>query len=192
METLETDRLIIRKLVYDDREEVANLLSEKFDYFNGPDLENDSTDRRLDWIVSLSNWNTAGGYYGDRGVVVKETNTLVGLCGIDPWLWKAKTKNRVPALFTDGPNDRECTSIEFELGYALDAEFRGQGYATEASLGVIDWAFQDGRVYRILARTSLENAASIKMMERIGMEVCRNDDWGGAAGIIRNPDRETL
>ena len=188
METLETDRLLVRKMVLDDCEDVTELLTNKFDYFNGPFQDDECVQRRIDWIVSLSNWRSAGGYYGDRVVVLKDSDTLIGLCGIDPWLWKVDTKKRVSSIFSADPVDLEHTTIEFELGYALKERFRGHGYATEAVLQLINWAFSEGKVRRVLARTSLDNHASIKMMTRIGMQVCKNEEWGGAAGIIRKPE----
>ena len=56
-----------------------------------------------------------------------------------------------------------------ELGYALGVKFRGQGYATEAGLGLIEYAFRELELHRVYATTSSANASSYRVMERLGM-----------------------
>ena len=56
-----------------------------------------------------------------------------------------------------------------EIGYALGIEFRGQGYATEAAGGAIDYAFSTLELHRIQAETSSDNPSSYEVMERLGM-----------------------
>ncbi len=54
------------------------------------------------------------------------------------------------------------------LGYAVAAPFRGQGFATEATLGMLAFAYADARVQSILAETLPELAASIRVLEKAG------------------------
>jgi RimJ/RimL family protein N-acetyltransferase len=56
-----------------------------------------------------------------------------------------------------------------ELGYALGVKFRAQGYATEAGLGLIEYAFKELKLHRIYATTSSANVSSYRVMERLGM-----------------------
>jgi RimJ/RimL family protein N-acetyltransferase len=56
-----------------------------------------------------------------------------------------------------------------ELGYALGVKFRGQGYATEAGVALIEYAFKELELHRISATTSSANASSYRVMERLGM-----------------------
>lgn len=56
-----------------------------------------------------------------------------------------------------------------EIGYGIAAEAQNQGFATEAASGLIDWAFRTGRVKRIIAECAHGNAASIKVLEKLGM-----------------------
>jgi RimJ/RimL family protein N-acetyltransferase len=64
-----------------------------------------------------------------------------------------------------------------ELGYALGVEWRGQGYATEASGALLTYGFTVLGLHRIQAKTSNANHASWKVMERLGMrqEACLRD-----------------
>ena len=56
-----------------------------------------------------------------------------------------------------------------EIGWALGAAHRGQGYATEAAAALVAYAFGVLDLHRIQAETTLENASSWRVMERLGM-----------------------
>jgi RimJ/RimL family protein N-acetyltransferase len=56
-----------------------------------------------------------------------------------------------------------------EVGYTVFPEFQRTGYATEATTGLITWAFGDERVKSVAAETYPELAASIRVMEKNGL-----------------------
>jgi len=56
-----------------------------------------------------------------------------------------------------------------EIGWGLGVEHRGQGYATEAARAVMDYGFNSLGLHRIHADTSVDNLASWRVMERLGM-----------------------
>ena len=56
-----------------------------------------------------------------------------------------------------------------DLGYMLGAKDWGKGYATEISLALIDAAFFDLRAERVISTVDVNNRASIRVMEKIGM-----------------------
>ena len=58
-----------------------------------------------------------------------------------------------------------------EIGYALAAGYRGQGYATEAARGLVDYAFTTLGLHRLSANTNSENVASQRLLERLGMSL---------------------
>jgi RimJ/RimL family protein N-acetyltransferase len=58
---------------------------------------------------------------------------------------------------------------DLELLYALAPAMWGFGYATEAAAAVLRDAFGRVRVPRVVARTDVPNAASIRVLERLGM-----------------------
>ncbi len=58
---------------------------------------------------------------------------------------------------------------EIEVGYRLHRRFWGQGYATEGSRALIEKAFTDWGVEKIVATTLAENAASRRVMEKCGL-----------------------
>ncbi len=187
MKTLETPRLLIRELTLKDRNACRDLLSPEYDYYWGPGAEEADLEQRVSWIVNLSRWDAAGRLYGDHAIVLRENGEIIGLCGIDPWVWSGELKRRFPSLFPEASAGQMSTTIEFELGYALLKSHRGQGYATEAVEELIRFAFEEQEVAAIYARTDTSNARSFAMMKRLGMETAANADWGGYVGRLRNP-----
>jgi ribosomal-protein-alanine N-acetyltransferase len=56
-----------------------------------------------------------------------------------------------------------------DLGYMLSVEQWGKGYATEIALALVDAAFFDLRAQRVISTVDVNNAASIRVLEKIGM-----------------------
>ncbi|MFI6316081.1 GNAT family N-acetyltransferase [Nonomuraea sp. NPDC050556] len=56
------------------------------------------------------------------------------------------------------------------VGYSLVPEFRGKGFMTRAVRLLVDWAFDNTSLHRILAGTDASNTASHQVLERAGFE----------------------
>jgi RimJ/RimL family protein N-acetyltransferase len=56
-----------------------------------------------------------------------------------------------------------------EVGYEIAPQYRNRGYATEALRGLVQFAFEDPRVRRIVAHTLAGKNASDAVLERVGM-----------------------
>jgi [ribosomal protein S5]-alanine N-acetyltransferase len=56
-----------------------------------------------------------------------------------------------------------------DLGYMLAVDDWGKGYATEIALALIDAAFFDLRAARVISTVDVNNGASIRVLEKIGM-----------------------
>jgi RimJ/RimL family protein N-acetyltransferase len=63
---------------------------------------------------------------------------------------------------------------DFELGYTLAPEFHGSGYATEIASALAGWFLRSGPRDRFIAIAHVDNAASFRVMERIGMRYDRS------------------
>jgi [ribosomal protein S5]-alanine N-acetyltransferase len=57
---------------------------------------------------------------------------------------------------------------EVEIGYSVTPYFRNRGYATEIVKALVDLAFSDIRVKRIIAHTGKENRSSAAVLENSG------------------------
>ena len=56
-----------------------------------------------------------------------------------------------------------------ELGYCMARAYWGQGLMTEAAQAIVSFAFKESTANRIQARHDVDNPASGKVMEKIGM-----------------------
>ena len=56
-----------------------------------------------------------------------------------------------------------------DLGYMLGTPDWGKGFATEISLALIDAAFLELRAERVISTVDVNNQASIRVLEKIGM-----------------------
>ncbi len=59
---------------------------------------------------------------------------------------------------------------EWEAGWAIHPDEWRKGYATEAAWKVIDWAFREFSVHRVVAFCHAENTPSVRVMEKLGMQ----------------------
>ncbi len=82
------------------------------------------------------------------GIELKENGKLIGGCGI----YKSK-----------GTHSRAF------IGFLLNREYWGKGYATEAARELVRFGFDELKLHRIFARVFPENAASIRVLEKCGM-----------------------
>ncbi len=63
----------------------------------------------------------------------------------------------------------EARGAQAELGWVLDPAHAGRGYATEAVQELIRYCFDDLGIHRVVATAFLDNDASWRLMERVGM-----------------------
>jgi len=56
-----------------------------------------------------------------------------------------------------------------DLGYMLGTEYWGKGFATEIALALVDAAFFDLSADRVISTVDVNNGASIRVLEKIGM-----------------------
>jgi RimJ/RimL family protein N-acetyltransferase len=71
---------------------------------------------------------------------------------------------------------------EIEIGYSILPAWRGQGFATEAVRALVERAFLDTNVLRIVARTTARNPASCNVLLRAGFHPAASP---GEAGTLR-------
>jgi RimJ/RimL family protein N-acetyltransferase len=56
-----------------------------------------------------------------------------------------------------------------EIGFVFHPDHHGRGYATEAAEALLALAFDGLRVHRVIGRLEARNAASARVLERLGM-----------------------
>ena len=148
---LETDRLILRELKLNDKDELAQILSDKesMKYYTHPF----SDEEVVNWINrNINNYKTYS--HGLWAVLLKGKNTFIGDCGI--------TIQQV-----EGENIHE-------IGYHIKKEYWNKGYATEAARACKDYAFNILNIDKIYSYTKVDNCPSRKVAEKVGMKFIKN------------------
>lgn len=56
-----------------------------------------------------------------------------------------------------------------EIGYTFSRTYRGSGYASEAVSRLLDYAFEELGLHRVVAITDRRNEPSFRLLERLGM-----------------------
>ena len=174
---LETERLLIRAFRLEDLDVIHHILDIELrtaDFGSEQAKTREERERWLQWTV-LSYDELARLYqppYGDRAMVLKSTQQVIGACGFVPSLWPF---GRLPSLRAISQDAfAHWYAPEFGLYYALSPAYQRPGYATEAAQALINYAFTQLHLKRIVATTTYENVASIGVMRKVGMRIEKN------------------
>jgi RimJ/RimL family protein N-acetyltransferase len=74
---------------------------------------------------------------------------------------------------TDNPIgmvDFHNTGSTVGIGYVIGRAYWGRGYVPEAVRVIVDWALKQASIYRVCADCDVENTASVRVMEKVGMQ----------------------
>jgi RimJ/RimL family protein N-acetyltransferase len=94
--------------------------------------------------------------------------------GFGPWVAVSKETGAVVAvvdLHYAGPGIEGVEADEYEVGWVVAVDARGAGIATEAGRAAIDYAFRELGADEVIAYTSPGNAASLRVIDKLGMEL---------------------
>ena len=145
MPSIETERLRLRMFSPDDLDDLARVFAdpEVVKYVgDGKPAGRDEAAKALDSIIA--HWRQRG--FGRWAAVDKTSGAFIGFGGLR-------------SLFGTP-----------EVVYHLAKENWGKGFATELARAALRFGFQDRGFDRIVAITRPLNAASINVMEKLGMK----------------------
>jgi [ribosomal protein S5]-alanine N-acetyltransferase len=71
------------------------------------------------------------------------------------------------------------TQSDIEIGYALLKPYWGKGYATELTKALIEWAFSNLSVDKLMGVTRPENKNSRRVLEKAGMHFVKMAHYNG-------------
>jgi len=144
---IETQRLILREFQQEDFRELAPILANpqvmKFSPTGIISIE--QTQEKIEGFITC--YKEFG--FGKWAVLLKESNKLIGYCGIAV--------------------ERIDNKDEKELGYRLDSRFWGKGLATEAASAAIQCGVEQFNLPYVLGIVERANTASVRVLEKIGM-----------------------
>lgn len=147
--TIETPRLILRPWRLETDLEpffILNSDPQVMKYFTSPLIraESDALVLKIFELIEQQGW-------GFWTIELKETHHFIGFCGL----------HSQPDLFDFSP----CV----EIGWRLDKNYWGKGYAFEAAQAALNFAFTHLKLDAVVAFTAIQNKPSEKLMQRLGM-----------------------
>jgi len=160
MERLETDRLILRLFRDSDLDDYAEMCGdpEVMKYLGGATMTRSEAWRNMATV--LGHWHLRG--FGLWAVEEKDRGVLVGRVGCwQPEGW--------PGL---------------EVAWTLRRSFWGMGYATEAARAALDVAFTQLAQTHVISMIQSDNAASIRVAQRLRMRLEGRTDMMGESVVI--------
>lgn len=145
--TLETERLLLRKITLEDAWDMH--------YYGS----NENVSKYVTWETHKSLSDTREfiefvltKYENKKiapwGIEYKENGKLIGTIDFVSW----QLKHNIA-----------------EIGYVLSQDYWGKGITTEAAKEVIKFGFENMDLVRIQARCDIENIGSARVMEKVGM-----------------------
>jgi RimJ/RimL family protein N-acetyltransferase len=143
---IETDRLILRPFNPADAEFILVLLNEPsfLRYIGDKKVRNVEDARQYILNGPVASYERNG--FGLCLVELRESHVPIGMCGL-------LKREELP---------------QPDIGFAFLPAYWNQGFAYEAAAAVLQDASERLRLERILAITSLDNDASIKLLQRLG------------------------
>lgn len=138
-----TERLLLRRLEMGDAEDIFEWVSDPqvttYLFWRAHQSIEDSRDF-IAWVTDDD--------FACWGVVLTESGKVIGNC----FLHNVRFEHR-----------------RAEIAFNIGRKYWGKGYATEVAQAIIQFGFEDWRLNRIEGTCMVENRASARVMEKVGM-----------------------
>ncbi|MEO6694014.1 MAG: GNAT family N-acetyltransferase [Ignavibacteria bacterium] len=145
---IETERLILRKIIHEDKDEVFAIYSssEAMKYFGKNPFEKiGQAEEMIDKVINAFNYQE-----GIRwGITLKPSDKLIGTGGF----WRILKDH-----------------LRAEIGYDLNPAYWKKGIMYEAITAMIKFAFNEMNLHSIEANIDPANNASEKLLEKTGFK----------------------
>jgi len=160
MQILDTERLTVRQFTPEDAALILELVNE-------PGYINNIADRKVHTLEAAQHYLENGPIpsYATHGfglyrVSLKDSDQPIGMAGLI----------------------RRTQLKDVDIGYALLERYWSQGYATEVAAALLDYGYHVLKLPRIVAITAPHNAASARVLEKIGLHFERIIDLPDLGG----------
>ena len=146
---IETDRLLLVTLLPEEIESLIAGDTERAALLTGFTFPPDDPDRGVDLSWHLRGLQADPNQlpWRIRLIVERSSNTVIG------------------SINLKGPPNAEG---DVEIGWGLNEDARGKGYATEASAAIVRWVSKQPRVATVSATIPDDNYSSQRVAERLG------------------------
>ncbi|WP_185213550.1 GNAT family N-acetyltransferase [Sphingobacterium mizutaii] len=150
---LETDRLYLRELNIQDSEDFYNLnLNPNVIRYTGNSAFKNIEEAKQ-FLLNYQDYELNG--FGRWAVIEKENEEFLGWCGLK---------------YDKGNN-------ETDIGFRFFEEKWNKGYATEIAKACVEYGFEKLNLKTIIGRAMKNNIASIKVLEKIGLQFVNEFDF---------------
>jgi len=144
---IETERLLLREITLDDKEALFRLHADPaVQKYTGEPVVKSIEEMEKAIETRIINYKKYG--FGRWATILKSEKQCVGWAGLA----------YLPEF------------DEIDLGYRFLADYWGLGIATEASRAILKYGFDTLNLKKIIAIALKENKASIRVMQKVGME----------------------
>ena len=142
---LETERLYLRQYREEDIDSLHAIFSdpETMAYYPAPF----SLEQTQNWVKKNQQRYKEDGF-GLWGICLKETNELIGDCGLVKQIVDGKT--------------------EIEIGYHINKKYWSKGFASEAAKACKEYGFNELGFKKLISIIDPRNTPSIRVAEKIG------------------------
>ena len=111
--------------------------------------------------------------YWTASASLEEVTTWAQICERNwaenkAWVFVILFEDRT--IGTIGIEDTDAQVMRADLGYWMHSGFTGRGLMTEAGQAVVDFAFDELGLHRLQLDAGTENAASIRVAEKLGFQ----------------------
>ncbi len=162
----ETPRLILRHHAAADFPAYSEMCADPaMSLYSGRDPAG-SEDAWMRLLRQAGHWSLIG--YGFVAIEEKESGRFVGEAGLGDF------KRRLGPAFDDSP----------EAGWATARWAQGLGYATEAAEAALEWTEKRFAIARTVCLIHVENAASIRVAEKLGYTPFGERTYRGYSAIL--------
>lgn len=146
---LHTDRLLLREFITADWPTVLAYQRDPryLRYYEWTDRTPDDAQRFVQMFLDQQDEQPRRKF--QLAVVLKESGQLIGDCGI---------------------RKSSLSAHEADIGYEIAPDHWGHGYATEAARAIVRFGFAELNVHRIWAWCIADNAASARVLEKLGLK----------------------
>lgn len=157
---LETERLFLREFKLDDAQSLFELNADpKVLEYTG-DFPFSTIEESENFIKTYNSYDISG--YGRWAVIRKSDKQFLGWCGL---------KYHPVQKHTD-------------LGFRFFRTFWNQGFASESSRGVIEYAFTDLGLDNLVARVEARNKSSVAVLNKLGFIFENNTLFNNSNGFL--------
>ena len=146
LERIETERLTLRKPRGDDAPAIFSAYAQDLEVTRymtwRPHKNIGETYRIVELMLKL--WDEGEAY--SYVITLKNSDSAIGMISMHP------------------------EGFKVSIGYVLARPYWSKGYTTEAALAVTNWLLKQPDIYRVFATCDVENPASARVMEKVGMQ----------------------